>query len=283
MINPETLPEEVVALRALVLTAWAERDTERAEKARLADQNDRLRELIRQLQRMQFGRHSGRLDPDQFSLALEDLEQAVAATEAEQEKADPGLRQSRVGQRRASRGALPEHLPRVEVVIEPEEPSCPGCGGAMHVIGEDCSQRLDCRRRVIIQDRDQQLRDWIAAGRLDLAFALEIRAFYAKEAEGDCAFDPVGKGARVPPQLPFHGSQQETDRGYSNGYAGEEPGGARISAADGRRAPQPRSADRNSDTPADAAPDDDTIEISVPSRGPGGTIRWVTERVPRRR
>ena len=90
MTELETLPEDVAALRALVLTAWAERDAERAEKARLADQNDRLRQLIRQLQRLQFGRHSERLDPDQFSLALEDLEQAVAATEAAQERADPG-------------------------------------------------------------------------------------------------------------------------------------------------------------------------------------------------
>ena len=58
-------PDEVAALRALVLVARAERDTERAEKARLieerdqlAGQNDRLRHLIRQLQRMQFGRRS---------------------------------------------------------------------------------------------------------------------------------------------------------------------------------------------------------------------------------
>jgi transposase len=91
----ETLPEEVAALRALVLAAWAERDAERAERARLADerdrlvgQNDRLRHLIRQLQRLQFGRRSERLDPDQLNLALEDLEQAVAETRAEQEKTD---------------------------------------------------------------------------------------------------------------------------------------------------------------------------------------------------
>ena len=72
-----------------MLAAWAERDAERAEKTRLADerdqlagQNDRLRHLIRQLQRMQFGRRSERLDPDQLNLALEDLEQAIAETEA---------------------------------------------------------------------------------------------------------------------------------------------------------------------------------------------------------
>ena len=155
-MSPEILPDNIIALRALVLAAWAERDAERAEKARLADQNDRLRQLIRQLQRLQFGRHSERLDTDQFSLALEDLEQAVAATEAAQERADPGLRQSRAEQRRTSRSALPEHLPRVEVVIEPENRACPGCGGAMHVIGEDCSQRLDvipARYQVIVTRR----------------------------------------------------------------------------------------------------------------------------------
>ena len=70
--------------------AWAERDAERAEKRRSSPaQNDRLRHLIRQLQRLQFGRRSEKLDPDQLNLALEDLEQAVAETEAEQEKADP--------------------------------------------------------------------------------------------------------------------------------------------------------------------------------------------------
>ena len=146
----EILPEDTAALRALVLTAWAERDAERAEKARLADerdrlagQNDRLRHLLRQLQRMQFGRRSERLDPDQLNLALEDLEQAVAGFEAEREKADPVLKRARGEHRRTGRGALPEHLPRVEVVIEPEDRACPCCGGAMHVIGEDRSQRLD--------------------------------------------------------------------------------------------------------------------------------------------
>ena len=93
--TPATLPDNVAALRALVLAAWAERDAERAENARLsgerdqfAGQNDRLRHLIRQLQRMQFGRRSEKLDPDQLALGLEDLEQAVAAAEAEAEKTD---------------------------------------------------------------------------------------------------------------------------------------------------------------------------------------------------
>src|SRR5258708_3342374 len=53
------------------------------------------------------------------------------------------------------RGPLPDHLP-IEVVIEPEDMACPCCGGAMHVIGEDRSQRLDvipAQYRVLVPRR----------------------------------------------------------------------------------------------------------------------------------
>jgi hypothetical protein len=113
---PDTLPDDIAALRALVLTAWAERDAERAQKGRLieerdqlAGQNERLRQLLRHLQRLQFGRRSEKLDPDQLNLALEDLEQAVAESEAEQEKSDPVLRRDRSEKRRAARGPFPDH------------------------------------------------------------------------------------------------------------------------------------------------------------------------------
>jgi zinc-finger binding domain of transposase IS66 len=42
-----------------------------------------------------------------------------------------------------NRGALPPHLPRVEVVVYVEDKCCPCCGGAMHVIGEDVAEMLD--------------------------------------------------------------------------------------------------------------------------------------------
>src|SRR3954464_13934375 len=155
-LAPEPLPNDVATLRALLAQACAERDAERAEKAQLASQNDRLRHLIRQLQRLQFGRRSEKLDPDQLNLALEDVEQAIAETEAEQEKTNPALKRARAETRRAGRGSLPEHLPRVEVVIAPEDTACPCCGGAMQVIGEDRSSRLDvipAQYRVLVTRR----------------------------------------------------------------------------------------------------------------------------------
>ena len=137
------LPDDPSELREALLAMRAELVAERALRRGLEDQNERLRPFIRQLQRMQFGRRSEKLAPDQLNLALEDLEQAVAEADAEAEKADPPLRRARGRERRQSRGALPEHLPRIEVVIEPETTVCPCCSGPMHVIGEDRSERLD--------------------------------------------------------------------------------------------------------------------------------------------
>src|SRR3954471_13924257 len=132
-------------------TAMAERDAVRTERDLVREERDaaqaeieKLRLLIRQLQRGQFGRRSERLDPDQLRLGLEDLEQTVAAAEAAQEEVtarNSTPRPPRV--RRRNLGALPAHLPRVEVLVDIEDKSCPCCGGALHVIGEDTSEMLD--------------------------------------------------------------------------------------------------------------------------------------------
>src|SRR3954470_13880768 len=121
-----------------------ERDTVMAERDAAQTEIEKLRLLIRQLQRGRFGRRSEKLDPDQLQLGLEDLEQTVAAAEAAQEEvtARSGTpRPPRV--RRRNLGALPAHLPRVEVLVDLQDKSCPCCGGGMHVIGEDASEMLD--------------------------------------------------------------------------------------------------------------------------------------------
>jgi len=151
-----SLPDDVAALQALVCSMAAERDAARAERDRIAEQNEKLRHLLQQLQRAQFGRRSEKLDPDQLQLALEDLEQAVARSSAEAETRDPGLRTARTRRRVETRPSLPAHLPRVEVVIEPDSKTCPCCQGALHVIGEDRAERLDvipAQYRVIITRR----------------------------------------------------------------------------------------------------------------------------------
>ena len=84
------------------------------------------------------------------------IEQAIAGNEAADDKKDPVAARARGEQRRANRGALPAHLPRVDVTIEPEDTNCPCCRAPMHVIGEETSQRLDvipAQFRVIVTHR----------------------------------------------------------------------------------------------------------------------------------
>jgi transposase len=135
-------PDDLDALRELVAQLSSERDAALEECRRVMEQNDRLRHLLQQLRRAQFGRKSERLDPEQLQLAIEDLETVVAAEDAEQDKAaQSGETQKK--KRRTNRGSLPAHLPRVHVTLATESTACPCCHGAMHVIGEDTAERLD--------------------------------------------------------------------------------------------------------------------------------------------
>ena len=150
------LPTDIDALHALLAAARAERDVAIAERDQALSQLDRLRHLLRQLQRAQFGRRSEKLDPEQLLLAFEDIEQAIAGSEAADDKKDPAGACTRADKRRANRGALPAHLPRVHVTIEPNNANCPCCQAPMHVIGEESSERLDvipAQYRVIVTHR----------------------------------------------------------------------------------------------------------------------------------
>src|SRR5215218_569955 len=135
---------ELTSLQAERDTVLAERDLIREKHDAAQAEIEKLRLLIRQLQRGRFGRRSEKLDPDQLQLGLEDLEQTVAAAETAQEAASRSggtPRPSRV--RRRNLGVLPAHLPRVEVLVDLEDKSCPCCGGSLHLIGEDTSEMLD--------------------------------------------------------------------------------------------------------------------------------------------
>lgn len=98
---------------------------------------ERLKSIIKQLQRAQFGRRSERLDPDQLALGLEDLDGDLAR---EEEKRPPVAKQT---ERSSHRKRLPDHLPRADVRLDIGNMTCACCGGALHVIGESVSEMLD--------------------------------------------------------------------------------------------------------------------------------------------
>lgn len=178
------LPPEVVtafaaqqeALEAARFEASVERAARQHEQAVVAEKEAFIAEFtelvatlegqIQQYRRAKFGPKSEKLDPAQLELALEDLETAIAETEARiaavEEKIaasastpteDPKKAPSR--KPRKAR-ALPEGLPHVERVVEPDSIACPcGCGDMVR-IGEDRTRRLDyipARYQVIVTIR----------------------------------------------------------------------------------------------------------------------------------
>jgi transposase len=166
----DDLPNDVETLKAMILAARAETarlDADRqrlkregqvlaAEVDRLTAQAARLDHIVSVLRRAQFGRRSEKISDDQIELALEDTETGFGAEDAAAEKAEPIVQREGTKARRANRGHLPKHLPREEVIVEPESTACPCCGGDLHVIGEDVSERLDkvpAKLRVIVTRR----------------------------------------------------------------------------------------------------------------------------------
>jgi transposase len=148
MSAPDSLPTNAKALRALLLAERARHAEEltaaRGEMDRAQGEVARLMAIIKALQRHRFGRRAERLDPEQLALALEDLEQTLAAAEAAAEKdGQTSTRLATTRKRNINRGALPPHLPREEVVIDVTDKTCACCGGLKHCIGEDVSERLD--------------------------------------------------------------------------------------------------------------------------------------------
>jgi transposase len=125
----DALPDDPGTLKAMLL----------AERARA----ERLEQIIKELRRHRFGRRAETLPEDQLLLGLEDVEQVAASSEAEEEAAAPAERAHRAARRRMNRGSLPPHLPRIEMVIDIGDHSCPCCRNLLHRIGEDCSERLD--------------------------------------------------------------------------------------------------------------------------------------------
>ena len=140
MLMEADLPDDVEALRALVLEQARELDVLKVFRAEV----ERLKAIIDALQRHRFGRRSEQLDPDQFELALEEVETALAEAEHARDKAS---RTPADRPRKANRGSLPANLERIEQIVDVEEVdgirACPCCGGALHQIGEDVAERLD--------------------------------------------------------------------------------------------------------------------------------------------
>jgi transposase len=115
-----------------------------ALNAALREENESLRAIVETLKRALFGARSEKQgEPtSQLPLALGDL--SVKPLEPPKPQPRPANTNHPSRSKSARNiGALPAHLPRVDIVIEPESQSCPCCQGRLHRIGEDVSEMLD--------------------------------------------------------------------------------------------------------------------------------------------
>ena len=101
---------------------------------------DTLRGQIARLRRMQFGASSEKLGREiaQLELALEELETESAVSDVEAPTPNTPTRPAPVR-------ALPDLLPREEIVYEPVSGACtcPDCGGTLRRLGMDAHEMLD--------------------------------------------------------------------------------------------------------------------------------------------
>ena len=147
------LPRDPVALHAVATACQTELATAIAElkAAKLAIQLrtleiEKLKSQIAKLRRMQFGKSSERITRriEQLELQLEELETGEAeATSRDEAEERPGPTRER---KKPKRKPLPEHLPRQDMVHEPEDNGaciCPDCGAGIGKLGEDVTEVLD--------------------------------------------------------------------------------------------------------------------------------------------
>lgn len=151
--DPDQLLAKLVEMAAVMeqkesalLSLQAERDHFKAAYEEAEAERKRLDDVLQQLRRRQSGPASERLDPDQFQLALENIEQDLAGATAAREDVSASPAEGAGRRRRApakrNLGHLPDHLEREEIRLEPADTRCPCCGGDMHEIGVETSHRL---------------------------------------------------------------------------------------------------------------------------------------------
>ena len=99
------------------------------------------------LRRMRFGARSEAFTGEERDLFQETLASDIAAAEAklaqEQEDKPATTPVAKPPRPRAGRQPLPDHLPRIEHLHEPESCTCGTCGGELVKIGEDITEQLD--------------------------------------------------------------------------------------------------------------------------------------------
>ena len=136
-IAPESLPDDIAALKRIIAEMARDAVAAKAEIAKLKFQLARYR-------RAEFGRSSEKLtrEIEQLELAIESLESDQAERLAAASPMVAAAIEEAIEKQKPARRPLPEHLPR-EAMRHPAACACPHCGGALRRIGEEVTETLD--------------------------------------------------------------------------------------------------------------------------------------------
>ena len=154
--NPAAMAEVLAYVQALEqqLAVSVQQLEQRQQEVHLRDQQIQLLEIKNQkrafelayLRRIRFGATREAFSGEQKSLFEEDLDQDLAAVEAElaagERAADPVSSRRTSRRPHPGRTPLPSHLERIEVRHEPEHCTCPACQSALVKIGEEVTEQL---------------------------------------------------------------------------------------------------------------------------------------------
>ncbi len=140
----ETSIIELAHSKVVMAEQAAQLEALEATNTHLEQCNARLEHIVAELRAALYGPKSEKLSPAERELGLEDLEVAAAEAEAKARSVAPPKKPRKKGKpAQRNLGNLPDHLERIEVVVEPDSLTCPcGCGEMVR-IGEDRTERLE--------------------------------------------------------------------------------------------------------------------------------------------
>jgi len=170
-MDPSALPDDVEALRKLLVEEIAQRDAAIARRdEELARRDERIRILEsenRLLRAEHFGRSSERrpLDPEQLSGSQGTfasflagpfaslVEQAERVADEKGVEGTVELRSPRARTKPKRRQDFPDHLPRVCSIfrLEKKDRAC-GCGGTLEPIGEEVTRELERVETAVVHE-----------------------------------------------------------------------------------------------------------------------------------
>ena len=246
---PESLPDDVAALKAALIAERARRLEVAAElavarakasedMALIAAQKVRIAKLERQV----YGQRSERSARliDQLALEFEELEATATEDELAAEQAVAKTTTVRAfTRRRAERDTFPDHLPRERVVIDPPT-ACACCGGnRLRKLGEDVTQTLETtprRWKVIETVREKfSCRDCEKISQTPAPFHVILRGWAGPSLLAMIVFEKFGQHQPLNRQAERYALGGRADRTVHHGRRGRRRlRGARSPPAPGR-------------------------------------------------